>query len=50
VSSRLRHANSPITMGAYAHMIGQSDTAATEAIERALARRPWSLESPFAQA
>ena len=36
VSRRMGHANSGITMTVYAHAIGQSDEAATEAIRRAL--------------
>ncbi len=39
VSQRLGHANSAITMAVYAHAIGKDDSAATEAIERALAGR-----------
>jgi integrase len=38
VSARMGHANSAITMSVYAHVIDQGDTAATEAIGRALRR------------
>ncbi len=36
VSQRLGHANSAVTMAIYAHAIGKDDSAATEAIERAI--------------
>lgn len=39
VSQRLGHANAAITMSGYAHAISKDDTAATQAIERAIGER-----------